>query len=116
MTIDPKILLELKQSLLNEKKRFEGELELIAKPTKTPDNYTTNFDQIGKDEDENASEIEEYTENIALENSFEKQLKEINDALEKIKNNTYGICENCHSEIPLERLRVYPAAKTCLKC
>lgn len=116
MSIEQQILDELKESLIKEKKRIQEELGRIAKPTKNPDDYNTTFDNIGDDEDENATEVEEYTDNLALESVFEKQLKEISDALDKIANDNYGKCENCKADIPLERLRAYPAAKKCFNC
>ncbi|KKQ44734.1 MAG: hypothetical protein US63_C0024G0006 [Candidatus Moranbacteria bacterium GW2011_GWC2_37_8] len=116
MIIQPEILKELKEKLLAEKNRVKEELGRIAKPNKTEGDYTTSFSEIGTDEDENASEVEEYTANLALEANLEKQLKEITEALERIENGTYGKCENCAKDISIERLRAYPAAKTCLDC
>lgn len=116
MTIQPEILKELKEKLLAEKNRFEEELGRIAKPTKAEGDYETSYNDIGKDEDENATEVEEYTDNLALEANLEKQLKEINDALERMDNGTYGKCVNCSKDIPVERLMAYPAAKKCLDC
>lgn len=116
MTIQTEILNELKAKLLSEKARIEDELGRIAKPNKAEGEYTTAFSEIGKDEDENASEVEEYTDNLALEVNLQKQLKEIVDAIERIDDGTYGKCENCDKPIPTERLRAYPAAKTCLNC
>lgn len=116
MTLDAKTLAELKNALLSKKGDFENELGRFAKPTENPEDFKTQFQEIGTDMDENASEIEEYSDNLALENNLEKQLRETNDALEKIEKGTYGICENCGQEIDIERLRAYPAAKTCVKC
>lgn len=116
MNIQPETLKELKEKLLAEKAHFEEELSRIAKPTGAEGDYQTSFSEIGTDEDENASEVEEYTDNLAVTTNLEKQLKEISEALERMENGTYGICENCSKEIPLERLRVYPAAKRCLDC
>lgn len=116
MNIQPETLKELKEKLLTEKAHFEEELSRIAKPTSAEGDYQTSFSEIGTDEDENASEVEEYTDNLAVTTNLEKQLKEISEALERMENGTYGICENCSKEIPLERLRVYPAAKRCLDC
>lgn len=116
MTLDPKILAELKEKLLEEKTKVQQDLGRIAKPSTSAGDYETNFSEIGTDEDENASEVEEYADNLALENTLEKQLKDILEALERIENGTYGKCENCDAEIPLERLRAYPAAKTCINC
>lgn len=44
-------------------------------------------------------------------------LYEIDEALEKIKNNDhYGLCEKCHQQIEQKRLEAIPYAKLCLKC
>lgn len=116
MSIDPKILEELRQKLLQEEIRIKDELGRIAKPTEEEGDYVTTFEDVGDDEDENATEVNDYTDNLAVESALEKQLKDVLDALEKIKTGTYGKCENCDAEIPIERLRAYPAAKTCIKC
>lgn len=46
-------------------------------------------------------------------------LQEINDlyaALDRIQNNTYGICIDCGGDVDFKRLSVYPTAKRCIKC
>ncbi len=116
MSINQKIIEELKQQLLAQKSQLENELSRIGDPTDTKGDYQTRFNEIGPDEDENASEVEEYTDNLALENTLEKQLREIEESLERIKLGTYGKCENCKKDISEERLRAYPAAKTCIEC
>jgi RNA polymerase-binding transcription factor DksA len=116
MNLDQKTLAELKEKLIAEKKRLEDELSRIAKPTGAPGDYETKFEDIGTDIDENASEVEQYTDNLALEDTLEKQLKEVNEALGRMKKGTYGICENCKQEINPDRLRAYPAAMICIQC
>ncbi|WP_394909013.1 RNA polymerase-binding protein DksA [uncultured Helicobacter sp.] len=52
-------------------------------------------------------------------NILELQKTEINDidyALTKIKNKTYGICEMCDDEIDIERLKIKPHARYCINC
>jgi DnaK suppressor protein len=63
-----------------------------------------------------ADEVEEYSTLLPMEHSLELKLRDIDLALEKIKKGTYGICENCKKEIPIERLRVSPEARICLDC
>ena len=116
MSLSKEIVAELQKKLLEEKERIQKELERIGKSTTTSGDYSTNFNEIGEDEDENASEVEEYTDNLSIETNLEKQLKEIIDALKRIEAGTYGKCENCNTEISIERLRAYPAAKTCVNC
>jgi RNA polymerase-binding protein DksA len=117
MTIDPKLLAELKEALLKEKGDLEENLGRIAKPTDVNHgNYAATFEDIGTDRDDNTTEVEEYTDNLPVEFTLEKKLQDVIEALQKIENGTYGICTNCNQEIPIERLRVNPSAKTCIHC
>lgn len=45
-----------------------------------------------------------------------KFLKKIEETLRRIENGTYGICEMCGEEIPLERLKARPVTNMCIKC
>ena len=107
---------ELKVKLIEEKNNLEKELLDIAKPTGTPGSYETQHDVIGEDQDDNATEVEEYSDNLALENNLAGQLKEVVEALTRVENGTYGVCENCGIQMNLDRLRAYPSAKKCTEC
>lgn len=115
--MDKKIIDELKVQLLKEKEGLEKSLSRIARPLdKAEGDYETNFEAIGTDKDDNATEVDQYTGNFSVEASLEKNLQDIIDALEKIEKETYGICENCNKEISIERLRANPSARTCMDC
>lgn len=43
-------------------------------------------------------------------------LSEIEAALERIKNNSYGICDVCRNIIDVERMKALPYARRCIKC
>ena len=43
-------------------------------------------------------------------------LQDIQDALQKIEDGTYGECENCGEDISLARLDANPMAKLCVDC
>lgn len=43
-------------------------------------------------------------------------LKDIDNALDKIKNGTYGICEDCEEKIHEKRLEANPVARYCITC
>lgn len=114
MALDTQTLVRLKEKLLEEKGRLEKDLSRFAKPTGAIGSYETQIDDMGTDPDENASEVEEYVDNLALEQTLEAQLKDVNDALTKMDAGTYGICEETGKEISLERLEAYPGARTAL--
>ena len=52
----------------------------------------------------------------ALANSLVETLTEIEDALKKFDEGTYGVCENCGNPIPEARLEAKPAARLCIDC
>jgi len=43
-------------------------------------------------------------------------IHKIRNSLEDIKNGDYGICEDCGSEIAIERLKARPVARRCIRC
>ena len=117
MAMDKKAMGELKTQLLQEKQELEGNLARIARPIdKKEGDYETTFDDIGSDRDDNATEVDQYSDNLSVETTLEKKLQDIIDALERMEKGTYGICENCQKEMSIERLRANPAATVCIEC
>ena len=43
-------------------------------------------------------------------------LNRIDEALKKIQDGSYGVCENCTKPIGFKRLKAVPYAKLCIKC
>lgn len=119
MALSQKDLEYFKKKLEEQKTLTEVQLSSFAKrdsdfsedwETKYPD-----FGAGGKLEEE-ISEEEKYMAELPVEHILELKLKDINLALEKIKNGSYGICEVCQKEIPKERLELMPEARYCLEC
>lgn len=112
--LEANTLEKLKTMLLEKKAKLENDLSKIAE--EKDGDYQAEFKDFGREMEDNAEEIEEFTANASITETLEKELNEINAALERMKAGTYGKCDNCQEEIPVERLMAYPAAKTCLKC
>jgi len=45
-----------------------------------------------------------------------EKIRNIDEALLRLDEGEYGICEECEEEIPLGRLKVLPFARHCVKC
>lgn len=43
-------------------------------------------------------------------------LREVADALQRIEDKSYGVCEGCEEDIPVKRLEVFPSARYCVGC
>lgn len=116
------LLNQLKKKLEKEKENIEKELSKFAKEDKNlKGDWDTKFPSFDKETggsslERAADEVEEYESLLPVEFSLEKKLQDTNLALEKIKKGTYGICEKCKKPISTQRLKVFPAAKTCRKC
>jgi RNA polymerase-binding transcription factor DksA len=53
---------------------------------------------------------------LALSAQASAAVDEIDIAIAKIEDGTYGVCEQCHCNIPKERLRALPYAALCVQC
>ena len=51
-----------------------------------------------------------------LENRIRQEMAGIEHTLQKFKEGTYGLCDNCGQPIDPERLEALPQASLCLNC
>lgn len=83
------------------KNRMEASGDLSAMPIHMADMGTDNFEQ-------------EFT--LSLMESERNMLKNVEQALERIENGTYGECIDCENRIPKARLNAIPYAEKCVSC
>ena len=114
--MDQTTLNELKKSLEKRKDELTAQLETIGHKAEGEDNYDANFPQYGDSAEDNAIEVADYATNLSYERELEPELKDIDKALEKIEDGTYGKCEKCGKDIDIERLKVMPSATECVEC
>jgi RNA polymerase-binding protein DksA len=62
------------------------------------------------------TETFEREKDFSLLEQLEAELEELDRALQKIDEGTYGICESCGQEIAAERLEVLPGTRFCVEC
>lgn len=115
--MDPKVLATIKKDLLASKKEIIDNLEDVSiKDPHEADNLGSKFPEYGDKPDENAQEISDYTTNTATEKVLEKTLADIEGALKRIENGTYGTCKYCGQAIAPKRLQARPVASACVNC
>ena len=83
------------------KSRQEASGDLSIMPLHMADIGSENYEQ-------------EFT--IGLVESEEEELREINLALERVKNKSFGVCEICLKPITRSRLKAMPHARLCIAC
>lgn len=74
--------------------------------------------EIGGPQDEGDKAEISYTKDflLSLSNSERKQLQLIDEAIQRIKENTYGKCQMCGKDIGMKRLGVVPWTAHCIHC
>ncbi len=106
-----------KSDLERKKKELEEQLKTFARKEKgSRDNWETEFPKMNESEEDRGDEVEEYENILPVEYTLEEDLRDVNLALKRIDNGTYGICEDCNREISEERLIILPEARTCNGC
>ncbi len=98
-----KVLLEQKEQICKNIKDAAQEMDLLRQ-----DGVADELDQ--------ASMSAEAMIDSSISLQQNEELKNIERALAKIENQTFGICEMCAEEIPMQRLKVKPHAKFCIDC
>jgi len=53
---------------------------------------------------------------LRLRGREQRLMKKIEEALERIDNNTFGICDDCGLEIDIKRLEARPVTTMCIEC
>ncbi|MEK7613294.1 MAG: TraR/DksA C4-type zinc finger protein [Patescibacteria group bacterium] len=108
---------EFKIRLEKERDLLQKELASLGKrnPSNPADwEPATEVGEFGADRNDNADIIEALHENNAAINELEVRLQSVNEALERIQADTFGICEVSGEEIEMDRLNANPAARTCI--
>ncbi len=100
---------KVKQQLLNERTKLKEQLKRLE---------AAEYDSIGYGNHmaDDATEAFEQAVGVALQRKVEATSEEVERALTKLEDGTYGICEACGVRIDRARLEVLPHARYCLDC
>jgi DnaK suppressor protein len=108
--MDKKTLLRFKKILLKEREEIIGEVKQIFESSKE-------MGQDGiQDIGDEAANIYNKQILLSLNENERMRLREVDEALDRIANGTYGVCEECGGLVGLKRLEVRPVAKYCVPC
>lgn len=93
-----------REMLLKERDAVISRMESIAK-----DALDVEFDGDGVP-------ASSWGQDQALTDSLDARLHTIESALSRLDDGTYGVCADCHSDIPPRRLEALPFATLCVSC
>src|SRR5438132_11568477 len=101
-------LLRLHKTLLSRRgalrKALAGELADLRNKAESGDSVDVAFDSGSEEISTQLAELEA------------RELNQIERALARMKQGTYGLCEHCQCKIPVARLNALPYSTTCIDC
>jgi len=101
---------ELRQELLEQERQLIVQLETTARTVREDGvGYSNHMADVG-------TEVFEQARDVSLARQLKRSLEDIERALQKFDDGTYGICEACGTIIELARLEALPSARMCMQC
>lgn len=107
-----------RERLTNERQRLLVLIKHLSEdndvdvPDHTGNGELSNLDQHPGD---TGTETFEREKDMAILGTLEDQIKEVDKALVRVDDGTYGVCEKCGKPIAEERLEVVPTARYCVE-
>ena len=114
--LPPALVAELRASLLDRLRDSEHRLASLTGHFHEIVEASANSNADDEHDPEGATIAFERSQVDALARETRQGVADVASALERLDAGSYGICEGCGQPIAVERLRVRPAARTCVAC
>jgi DnaK suppressor protein len=109
LKVNGRELESFKHLLTDRRKELLSDAErTVSRMTTGKENFPEPADRAALESDRNAT--------LRIRDRERKLLNKIEEALERIDDGSYGICEACGERITVERLRARPVTTLCIDC
>lgn len=109
-------LVSIKTKLTGEAEELRQRLDSLSSGGSRTGGLHARFPQFGAKDDENAAEVASFGDAVGLTRDLEHSLADVETALRKIEDGSYGHCDRCGRRIEDARLAAMPAAARCVTC
>jgi RNA polymerase-binding protein DksA len=114
MTLTREQLDELKRALSERREELEAESHADAEESRG-EVFSETAGPVADSGDEATADLIADLESAELGRDLQ-ELKDIDAALARMRDGSYGVCIDCRGEIDPERLRIRPTAIRCFEC
>jgi len=107
-----------RQLIVSEKERLEGlvrEREAEGVGTQSETDQISELSSLDQHQGDIGTETFEREKDFSLLEQLEAEIGDLDAALRKIDDGTYGTCEVCGKQIEAERLEAVPGTRTCIE-
>ncbi len=98
----------IRRDLERQRAAILAEVGEVLTTRKSQETFADVSDQASAEAEQNFS--------MRIKEREQKLLKKIDEALDRMDKQTYGICERCEEDIPYERLKARPVTTLCIAC
>jgi DnaK suppressor protein len=108
----------VRDALLAERDRLQHDIYTLTRGDEAalPTTPEDDLDEPKGDEGDQAEPLVEYERNVQALDALRAELVEVNAALARLENSTYGTCLRCGKQIDPRRLRSMPWASCDAEC
>ena len=104
--------------IVSERERLEGlvrEREAEGIGTESESESTSELSSLDQHQGDIGTETFEREKDFSLLEQLEAEIEDLDTALRKVDDGTYGTCEICGKAISAERLEAVPGTRTCIE-
>ncbi len=97
---------------------LSGNVESISNQAfnKSPQSTSGDLSKVPVDIADVSAEAYERELTLGILQNHEDEMRQLEDALKRVEEKTFGLCERCKKRIPKGRLQIVPYARHCIQC
>lgn len=101
--------------LTEERQRFEEDLRNLQAESDSQKESLQELSVVDQHQADIGTETFEMEKNASIIESLQAQLRDVNEAMQRLDAGSYGLCQTCQKPIGDERLEAIPGARYCLE-
>jgi RNA polymerase-binding protein DksA len=107
---------DLRHALIRERSRLRQSVGLLADAEREFAYFHGAEGGVGNDQADVAANAAEQSLDLTLERIELRRLQDVDSALQRLEQGTYGSCDRCNGPIGMDRLVVMPWTRYCIRC
>lgn len=117
MALNKEQVKQLRQLLITERAKLAGEIKAIAEDaSKSPRDASGDLSAYTVHMADMSADTYERELSMNIVSSEQELLYQIDDALKRLDDGSFGVCQQCNQPIAMSRLKAVPYASMCIGC
>ena len=117
MTLSKEQLKQFRQLLITERAKLASEIRSLAQDAaKSPREASGDLSAYTVHMADMAADTYDRELSMNIVSSEQELLYQIDDALKRLDDGTFGVCQQCNQPITMSRLKAVPYASMCIAC